>query len=692
MAKRKRSGGTGRLGGGGRRMDAAGQEVISQAVALLEQGNFIETVFLLEDLRQEYPREAVIDKLLGMAYAELGVFPSAIERWEEASQLDPDDLSVLPLLARAYGAQGYYMHALRALRRYVASDLALDDEDAAQLATAREQLEQVVAETSRELGAPAREVERGTLLLERALRAGEEGDFLSVMRLARDAARVLPNWPAPQNTLANAQFQLGKADEAIAIAERVLADHPDDLVARANLVRFHLALGRRDEARAGGDRLWDRLRAELAERAPAGQEADGDLRYDPFALERAAESFALLEQDDRVVTTLEPLPRESASELGLFLLGAALANLRRKSEALEIFRALAPHPRADRVVEALEMNETPPGGRFVVLAPGEILPAPLMNRALEPFIRARQESKEAGVAAARDLLARAPTLLPALEAMLWLADEVSASRAVDTLIELGLPETFDPVRTFAFGRLGPDDIRLYAALRLREAGQVSTSRGLLLWLDGRYEEVNPPRYEFTGTEEAAEHPYPPAVRKQMEKALERHEDGDLEGAARLYRQALVLDPTLADAEQHLGVIALMQDDREAAERHFARAFELDPESVLARCTLASLRLGQRRLAEARDLLVPLASRDTFEPGELASYLFTTAELAEAEGDSARARRQLRLLLAYLPDHVPARLRLRELERAEAERQQAATQRAVQLPGQAPTKLWTAGQP
>ncbi|HEX5502834.1 MAG TPA: tetratricopeptide repeat protein [Thermomicrobiales bacterium] len=691
MAKRKRGGGTGRLGGG-RRLDAEGQEAVNQAVAMLEQGNFLDTVFLLEDLRQDYPREAVIDKLLGMAYAELGVFNTATERWEEASQLDPDDLSLLPLLARAYGAQGYYMHALRALRRYLAADLAVDDEDAAQLATAREQLEQVVAETSRELGAPAREVERGTLLLERALRAGDEGDFVAVMRLARDAARVLPDWPAPQNTLANAQFQLGKADEAIAIAERVLAGHPDDLVARANLVRFHLALGRRDEAHAGGDRLWDHLRAELATRAPGEAAADGAERFDPFALERAAESFALLQQDDRVVAALEPLPRESASELGLFLLGAALANLRRKAEALELFRALAPHPRAERVVEALELSETPPGGRFVVLAPGEILPGPIMNRALEPFLRARQESKEAGVAAARDLLQRAPTLLPALAAMLWLADEVSSSRAVDTLLELGVPETIDAVRGFAFGRLGPDDTRLYAALRLREAGQIAPGKGLLLWLDGRYEEANPPRYELTGADEADQPPYPPAVRKQMEKALERHEEGDLEGAARLYRQALALDPTIADAEQHLGVIALMEDDREAAERHFARAFELDPESALARCTLASLRLGQRRLDQARDLLVPLASRTSFEPGGLASYLFTAAELAEAEGDSARARRQLRLLLAYLPDHVPARLRLRELEQAEAERRQAATQRAVQLQQPAAGKLWTAGQP
>jgi tetratricopeptide (TPR) repeat protein len=291
------------------------------------------------------------------------------------------------------------------------------------------------------------------------------------------------------------------------------------------------------------------------------------------------------------------------------------------------------------------------------------------------------EDREAGREEVRQLIARAPTVYPAMLVSLWMLDEVSSAQAVATLLALGTPEAIEALRGFAFGRLGPDDARLHAALRLREEGHVDTRRGLLLWLDDRYQEVYPPRYELVDASEAAARPYPPEVQKLMARAVERHNAGELEAAAKLYRQVLAQDPDNEDAEQHLGLIDLMNGDQEAAEGHFARAFELNPDFVLARTTLASLRIGQRRLDEARQLLVPLADRTRFTVGELASYLFTSAELAAADGDPARARSQLRLLLGYVPDHAPARLRLRDLEREEAARKQAEQgQQGQQGPG------------
>src|SRR5438067_2080690 len=415
-----------------------------------------------------------------------------------------------------------------------------EDEDTAELEAAREELERALAETSRSLGVPMAEVERGTVLLERALRATSGGDYLNAMRLARDAGRVLPNWPPPQNTLAFAQFQLGKGDEAVAIAERVLAAHPDDVHALANLARFLTTLGRRDEALRHSDHLWSVL--------------------------QAAEAFAILEQDDRVVGALERLPRDAVSDFGLILLGAALANLRRKGEALQVLEELQPNPGAARIAEALRRNETPPGGRFIALGPADLVPAGLMDRVLARLPRPAggvggEEADRAAVAA---VLAQAPTFMPACMASLWLTDEVTSAQTVDLLLMLRTPEGVEAVRTFAFGRLGPDETRLYAALALREAGLVNAGRGLLLWQDGRYQELYPPRYRLIEADDAGKRPYPPAASKQMAKAVARHEAGDLEGAARLYRQVLAQDPTIEDAEQHLGLIDLMQGDRDAA--------------------------------------------------------------------------------------------------------------------------------
>ena len=72
---------------------------------------------IAEALREEHPREAILDKLLGMAYAEIGELAAAAERWEEATRLDPNDASLWRLLAGVYQGQNGSPTAA-ALRRY----------------------------------------------------------------------------------------------------------------------------------------------------------------------------------------------------------------------------------------------------------------------------------------------------------------------------------------------------------------------------------------------------------------------------------------------------------------------------------------------------------------------------------------------------------------------------------------------
>lgn len=661
-------------------------EAIDEIVGLLDGGRPIEAIMILEQLRNDHPRDATIYKFLGMGYAQVGELGGAAQAWEEASRLDTDDPNLWRVLAGVYQAQGRVVHALRALRRYLAAEPA--DEELAEVEALRQRMEEALAEIGHTFGVSPAEAERGTLLLERGLRAMEEDDFLGATRHFRDAARVLPGWTVPQNNLALCQFELGNGDAAIAAAERTLASAPNDAHALGNLVRFLVILGRREEALGYGERLWTLTQGALATVPTGGEEA-----VTRFEFEKAADAWILLEQDERVVATLERLPRETLSDYGLALLGAALANTGRKTTALEVFGALEPDPAAARLAEALRLNETPPGRRFPGVEPAELLPAAIANQLAKEIdrINAQGTADEVRAAAIGTLLARAPTFLPAFAASLWLEDEISSSGAVAVLLGVATPEAIDAVRLFAFGRLGPDETRLHAALVLHWAGRVEANinRPLLLWQDGRYQEVRPPRYEIVDEEPGAKRPYPPAIGKLMAKALERHTKGDYAGAARLYHQVLAQDATVEDAEQHLGLIELLNGDLDAAERHFTRALELDPAFALPRCTLASLRIRQGRLPEARDLLIPLADRTRFGVTELASYLFTTAELARADGDEARARGQLRLLLAYVPTHTPARLRLRELERAETERQEAQGQGTGQLL-QPASGLWPFG--
>lgn len=656
-------------------LDAETQARVDNAVTMLEAGDFVEAIGLLEPLREEHPRTALIYKLLGSAYADLGVPNAAAERWEEGAKLDPADEHLWRFLAGAYGQIGSYTHALRALRRYH----ALEPDGEPDLREALQELEAILSQTSTELGLSLRDTERATILLENALRAMMKGEHEEALRAARDASRMAPEWVIPRTLIALAQFQLGRGAEALATCERLLERQPDNGHVLASYARFLVTLGRRDDALEVSDRLVAQLQDPNASSDNQNQ----------FARERAAEAFALLEQDERVVATLGGDARLRAGEGALLLLGAALANLGRREEALELFASLEEHAVASRITAALRRGDVPPGGRFVSLPPSELLPSGMLDSVLAQVLEPETEGAM-GQAAMGKLLDEAPTFMPALLASLWHAEDLAAARAVDILLVLGTPEAIDALRAFVTGRLGRDEVRLHAAVGLRDDGHLGDSPVLRLWQEDQLVELSPPRFELLDPAQAPRAPYPVAVRKLMERAVARHEEGDLEAAASAYERVLAIDGSVADAEQHLGLILLLRGDREGAEPHFQRAFELDPEFVLARCTLASLRIGQRRFPEARELLEPLAGRPAFEPSELAAYLFTSAELAAAEGDGARARSQLRLLFAYVPDHEPALMRLRDLERADATQRQAAALRLVQP--QPASQLWRPGMP
>jgi Flp pilus assembly protein TadD len=397
-------------------------ETINEIARMIDMGRFVEAVIILEALREEHPREAILFKLLGTGYAEIGDLSSAGERWEEAQRLDPSDPSLWRLLTGVYQLQGRIVHALRSLRRYLSEDA--DDPDADQLEQLRDGLEAAVADLGEQHGVSAADAERAGLLLERGLRQMEEEDALGATRLFRDASRIMPNWTAPRNNLALCQFLLGNTDTAISTAEGILTSEPDDLHAQAGLVRFLTITGRRPEALTHADSLWTLVQAaNEQERLEAGS-----ARFD---FERAADAFALLEQDERVIGTLEPRQRETLSGNGMLMLGAALANVNRKPGALAIFKELEGDPLAARLSEALQLSETPPGRRFSALSPADLAPPKVIDRVAKEIDHILNDPSLAGDRTARqgkiqDALNSAPTFLASFYLSLWLGDEIDA--------------------------------------------------------------------------------------------------------------------------------------------------------------------------------------------------------------------------------------------------------------------------
>jgi spermidine synthase len=90
------------------------------------------------------------------------------------------------------------------------------------------------------------------------------------------------------------------------------------------------------------------------------------------------------------------------------------------------------------------------------------------------------------------------------------------------------------------------------------------------------------------------------------------EEGETEAAARLFRETLALDPSLAAAHANLGLVLKRRGDAPGAEAAYRRALELEPANADARYNLARLLAAAGRRAEAAAELESLLA---FEPDD-----------------------------------------------------------------------------
>jgi Flp pilus assembly protein TadD len=70
------------------------------------------------------------------------------------------------------------------------------------------------------------------------------------------------------------------------------------------------------------------------------------------------------------------------------------------------------------------------------------------------------------------------------------------------------------------------------------------------------------------------------------------QQGDFEGAARHYKQALDLNPRSAYAYAHLGELEIFRKDKEQAAAHLKEAIRLDPRGVYGTFARSLLEFGE----------------------------------------------------------------------------------------------------
>ncbi len=270
------------------------QQALQRAEKLISEGQAREAIDLLEPLLARYPRVADVHHLFGYACVVYGDVWTGLAAYEQAAQLSRHPIHWLPL-AWLYLDLELNVHALQAFRQALRRGVDAPELDDVQKVMAH--LEDRIRETAEDLDLSVPQVERGLRSLELGGRALQAGDYAASVAANRLAIKLLPGWPPPHNNLALGLFFEGKPQEAMAITRQVLSQHPTNLQALANSIRFLTWSGQEEEARA----LWPRLQA-----------IEPEVASDRLKL---AEAAAILNQDEFVWQVLRPLDRADAAEL-----------------------------------------------------------------------------------------------------------------------------------------------------------------------------------------------------------------------------------------------------------------------------------------------------------------------------------------------------------------------------------------
>jgi tetratricopeptide (TPR) repeat protein len=449
--------------------------------------------------------------------------------------------------------------------------------------------------------------DRGTELIGR-LRGREAIPYIE------KAIRLFPQVPNPHNNLAMAYFLEGEIDKALEIAERVDRDiDPGNVFALGQRVHYLILLGRRDEARAAGDRL-------------AGLRCRDEAAYI-----KKCEALARLGRHEDVHATALAGLRLHYPGVAYFA-GVAAANLGRTGEAEGHLVRAADDPAHGRMAAAhLDRirRKRGPGtltGEWPYLELGLWMMPSLVKK-----IRGPKDAR------------RYPGLVETIGSIL--DERLENDEAFEMLGMLGTPEAFEMLRRVAFGTFGTDELRTAALRVLQDKGALPKDTTVKMHLGGRWREVR-----------ATQHgPGPgPALQEELHPLMSEMV-GLLKNrlwskAAALGRKIVAKAPDSPVALHNLGSALRFGKRRREAEELFRRAMASDPSYLYSPAALIMMNLEDGKIEEAKAVLKQVELKGALDPDAYALYLLAQAELASADGDAESAARAWRLAEKIAPDH------------------------------------------
>jgi tetratricopeptide (TPR) repeat protein len=614
-------------------------KVMAEAQAHLEADRFEEACQVLEANFARLANHAPMRAALATVYGGLGRTHDAAVQARMALDLDPKQPDYYALAALSYFAAGYFTFAHRARERWLAlrPQGPMVDEIIQLEAEYRSEIEI----TRIRLGAKdLRTVEEAGYRLDEGRWSLDQQRWADALRHSQAASKLLPAWEPPRNNASTILYFLCRYAEAVAEAEHVLRDSPDNIHALSNLVRYYLTVGKVDEARACGDKLAALTSADLE------HEAAGQLKR--------VEGLALLDRDADVDHDLRRIKQVAGELTGHEYLywGIAAANLGKRREALAHLRRAdelgVSGPLLAETQDALRRNRPGRGmadrysyTHYTEWVGQEGIEAVLKLITHEEKLGRRDERAWA------ELLRRYPQLPMVFRKMLYEMDgEKAFDSALQMLGEFRTPAAIETIREFALGQQGTDDQRMQALRTLQEIGGLPDGATVEMWIKGERRTIQPVLQEIS-TDFRAD--YPEAAWAAYDEALSAHRAGRTDDAERAYRRMLAIEPNAKEAYNNLAVIYTQRGDIAAADMYLDKALAIDPLYAFPRTTRALRALNQDDIAGAKALLEPLHSVKCWHPQAMVSFQKTLARIAIAEKDYDAARSSLSLAERFSED-------------------------------------------
>ncbi|MEK6751108.1 MAG: hypothetical protein AABZ00_02485 [Chloroflexota bacterium] len=505
---------------------------------------------------------------------------------DEVERIHPKYAPVYYYKAMHYFEQIFIARALRMIHK-VRMLGELDDEAESQLSEMESVSRSMLQESGNLLGASFEIMEKASWGNEVAQEKLEAGQWQAAEQHTREALRLIPNWASPRNNRAFVLYYMGKTQEAISEARKVLEAEPDNFHALKNLVVFHVGLNEEEKAREYADALWKLVRS------------DSD---DSMEVDAAISVFGLLNEHETLWELAQKYVKRKEEDLldvSWHVLGIAALHKGQVKEAQKLLEKAEPYyePARELAIEvrkSIKEKTRPSAPSFYYSSIGMLLPAPVLNGMIEILSKHQGEGDIPPYIMKKldDYLRNRPYVINALLRML--PDPFAARGVPGMLLSLNRRGVDARLLEFALGSIGGDDVRLNVLSAMAQEGRKLPPNPIRFW--------NAELSEWREVDFSGQLLSDDVELKISEEAAvwanKAQETDDSKEKISYLRKAVQLDPHSGFAVHMLGVFLMNDGQKEEGMKYARKAVEVDPSYMFAYANLALLEAQEEKPNEA----------------------------------------------------------------------------------------------